>query len=164
MYQGPHRLRAAKSVLPIAALMSLTIGLAGAPALASQSHETGSGGSSSPSDQGDGLSGGSSGSDEHAAGHVYAATNESAAGGNSIVVFDRGSDGRLTQAGTYPTGGSGSGAPAGSGFEQSQNGVILGGQPGADTTQFKDLLFAVNAGSDSITVFRTSTTAVDRDL
>lgn len=72
------------------------------------------------------------------------------------MVFDRGSDGRLTQAGTYPTGGSGSGAPAGSGFEQSQNGVILGGQPGADTTQFKDLLFAVNAGSDSITVFRTS--------
>lgn len=96
----------------------------------------------------------SSESSHSAAGHVYAATNQSAPG-NSIVVFDRGSDGRLTQAGTYPTGGSGSGAPAGSGFEQSQNGLILGGQPGADSTEFKDLLFAVNAGSDSITVFRT---------
>lgn len=88
-------------------------------------------------------------------GHVYAATNRSAPDGNAITVFDRGSNGTLTEAGTYPTGGAGSGAPAGSGFEQSQNGVILGGRPGADQTQFKNLLFAVNAGSDSITVFRT---------
>lgn len=94
------------------------------------------------------------GAPSSAAGHVYASTN--AASGNAVVVFDRGPDGRLTQAGTYPTGGTGSGAPAGSGFEQSQNAVILGGRPGADNTQFKDLLFAVNAGSDSITVFRTS--------
>ena len=36
-------------------------------------------------------------------GVVFVQTNEP--GGNQIDVFDRGSDGRLTLAGTYPTGG-----------------------------------------------------------
>ncbi len=86
------------------------------------------------------------------AGYVYAATNASA--GNVIDVFARGTDGRLTQTATsYPTGGNGSGAPTGSGFEQSQNGLVLGGRPGAETTAHTNLLFAVNAGSNTVSDF-----------
>lgn len=67
-----------------------------------------------------------------ASSYLYAATNS--AGGNSIVVFDRAADGTLSQAGSYPTGGTGSGPPASAGFEQSENGVILGGRAGAENT------------------------------
>lgn len=97
------------------------------------------------------------------AGYVYAATNDG--GGNQIIVLARGDDGRLTTSGSFPTGGNGSGAPAtttgttgtpgaGSGFEQSQNGLVLGGRPGAEVTSHADLLFAVNAGSNTVTVLR----------
>ena len=45
-------------------------------------------------------------------GYVYAATN--AVSGNSVVVFTRASDGSLTMAGSYATGGKGTGAGLGS--------------------------------------------------
>jgi hypothetical protein len=47
---------------------------------------------------------------------VFVQTNESA--GNEIDVFDRGTDGRLTFASSYPTGGAGGVAPGASGRAQ----------------------------------------------
>jgi 6-phosphogluconolactonase (cycloisomerase 2 family) len=75
----------------------------------------------------------------NAPGAVYAITN--AAAGNAVVVYDRAADGSLTPAGTYPTGGTGLGAGLGS-----QGAVIVS----AD----RQFLFAVNAGSDSVSSFR----------
>jgi len=71
-------------------------------------------------------------------GAVYTITND--ANGNEVVVFDRASDGSLSFQGSYSTGGSGSGSGLGS-----QGAVALGG-PG------NRLLFAVNAGSNEISV------------
>lgn len=72
-------------------------------------------------------------------GAVYALTNDPA--GNAVLVWDRAPDGTLTAAGSYATGGLGSGAGLGS-----QGAVILaeGGR----------WLFAVNAGSNEISSFR----------
>ncbi len=78
-------------------------------------------------------------------GAVYAMTNQLL--GNSVVAFYRAPDGALTQAGTFPTGGRGSG-----GFDQSQNALILSGRPGADRAEESNLLFVVNAGSNEISV------------
>lgn len=83
-------------------------------------------------------------------GHVYASTNS--ASGNAVVVYDRAPDGTLTEAQKVSTGGRGSGVPAGGGFEQSQNGLVLGGSLGAEVTPFTSDLFAVNAGSNEISV------------
>jgi 6-phosphogluconolactonase len=58
-----------------------------------------------------------------------------------VVVYKRAKDGSLTQAGSYPTGGLGSGAGLGS-----QDAVIV--------SEDRRLLFAVNAGSNSISSFR----------
>ena len=58
-----------------------------------------------------------------------------------MVVYRRAADGSLTQAGSYPTGGTGSGAGL-----SSQNAVIV--------SDDRRLLFAVNAGSNSISSFR----------
>ena len=73
------------------------------------------------------------------AGAVYAITN--AAAGNSVVTYERGGDGALTAAAAFATGGLGSGAGLGS-----QGAVIV-----SDDQRF---LFAVNAGSNSISSFR----------
>src|SRR5215212_741791 len=73
-----------------------------------------------------------------AAGAVYALTN--AAAGNSVVALDRDSDGTLTAAGTYSTGGLGSGAGLGS-----QGALVL--------SHNNQWLFAVNAGSNDVSVF-----------
>ena len=73
----------------------------------------------------------------HAVGHVYTETNSAA--GNSVAVFDRASDGTLSSAGSVPTGGTGTGAGLGS-----QGAIALRG----------DLLFAVNAGSNDVSVLR----------
>jgi 6-phosphogluconolactonase (cycloisomerase 2 family) len=70
---------------------------------------------------------------------VYTLTN--APGGNAVAVFARAADGTLTPAGPYPTGGNGTGAGLGS-----QGAVILG-NGGHE-------LFAVNAGSDSISYLK----------
>ncbi|HXV34320.1 MAG TPA: beta-propeller fold lactonase family protein [Gaiellaceae bacterium] len=70
---------------------------------------------------------------------VFALTNDPA--GNAVVVYARGGDGSLEPAGAYPTGGAGTGAGLGS-----QGAVIV-----SDDARF---LFAVNAGSNSISSFR----------
>ncbi|MFN8493070.1 MAG: beta-propeller fold lactonase family protein [Caldilineaceae bacterium] len=72
-------------------------------------------------------------------GAVYALSN--AVTGNAVNVYARGADGSLTPAGSFATGGNGSGAGLGS-----QGGVIV-----SDDHQ---RLFAVNAGSNSISSFR----------
>ena len=76
---------------------------------------------------------------DHRAGSVYTLTN--APGGNAVAVFARAADGTLTPDGTFPTGGNGTGANLGS-----QGAVILG-EGGHE-------LFAVNAGSNSISYFK----------
>lgn len=72
-------------------------------------------------------------------GAVYTLTNRP--DGNSVLVYARGADGSLTPAGSYATGGSGTGSGLGS-----QSAVIVSGN--------HSLLFAVNAGSNSISSFR----------
>ncbi|MEY9853295.1 DNA-binding beta-propeller fold protein YncE [Leifsonia sp. EB41] len=64
--------------------------------------------------------------------------------GNAVVAYDRAGDGSLHQAGTYPTGGLG-GALAGSVVDHlaSQGSLVLD----------RGLLYAVNAGSNTVTVF-----------
>ena len=78
-------------------------------------------------------------------GVVFVQTNEP--GGNKIDAFDRGSDGRLNLAGTYPTGGLGGVAAPGTESDHlaSQGSLAL-----ADGRT----LIAVNAGSDTVTSFR----------
>jgi 6-phosphogluconolactonase (cycloisomerase 2 family) len=78
----------------------------------------------------------------HSGGAVYVMSNSS--DGNEVVVFQRDFDGRLTLAGAYATAGFGSGDqidPLGS-----QGSLIL--------SRNHRWLFAVNAGSDDISVFR----------
>lgn len=70
---------------------------------------------------------------------VYTITN--AASGNAVVVYARAADGTLSPAVTYPTGGTGTGASLGS------QGAVALGEDGR-------VLFAVNAGSNDISVFR----------
>jgi 6-phosphogluconolactonase (cycloisomerase 2 family) len=69
-----------------------------------------------------------------------------AAGGNTIVAYDRTPAGTLVQAGSYPTGGDG-GTLAGSVVDHlaSEGSLAYDSEAG--------LLYAVNAGSDTITVF-----------
>ncbi len=76
-----------------------------------------------------------------AAGAVYTETNLS--NGNAVVVFNRTQDGRLfsVNIGAFPTGGRGTGTQLGS-----QGALAID-----DANQF---LFAVNAGSDNISVFK----------
>ncbi|HEY1637176.1 MAG TPA: beta-propeller fold lactonase family protein [Rhizomicrobium sp.] len=79
-----------------------------------------------------------------ATGHVYVLTNQPT--GNAVMVFRRDASGRLTRKGTFASGGNGAGA--GTDPLQSQNPVVL--------NEDGSLLFAVNAGSNSVTVFRVS--------
>jgi 6-phosphogluconolactonase (cycloisomerase 2 family) len=72
-------------------------------------------------------------------GAVYTLSNNPA--GNAVMVFARGADGSLTPAGSYATGGTGTGSGLGS-----QNSIIV-----SDNQKW---LFAVNAGSHSISSFR----------
>lgn len=72
------------------------------------------------------------------AGAVYTMTN--AAGGNEVLAFDRSPDGSLSPAGAFATGGSGSGST----LANAQGALVLSGQ--------QNLLFAVNAGSDQVSV------------
>jgi 6-phosphogluconolactonase len=70
---------------------------------------------------------------------VYALTN--APTGNEVVVYSRSRDGSLTPAGSVSTGGNG-------------NGAGLGSQDAVKVSENGRLLFAVNAGSDSVSSFR----------
>ncbi|MCA1720820.1 MAG: beta-propeller fold lactonase family protein [Actinobacteria bacterium] len=86
-----------------------------------------------------------------ASGDVYAATN--ALTGNAIRTFHRNADGTLKVVGDTATGGAGSGA-----FEQSSNAVVLGGLAGESSPNnlldAEQLLFAVNTGSNTVSVLR----------
>lgn len=74
-------------------------------------------------------------------GAVYFITNSTE---NSVIVFDRAADGTLTFAGSFPTGGAGTGTGGGDPLG-SQGAVVLNAS--------NQLLFAVNAGSNSVTAF-----------
>jgi 6-phosphogluconolactonase (cycloisomerase 2 family) len=77
---------------------------------------------------------------------VFVQTNETS--GNRIVVFDRGSNGSLTQAGSYATGGNGGVAAPGTESDRlaSQGSLVYDAR--------HSLLIAVNAGSDTVTTFK----------
>ncbi len=66
--------------------------------------------------------------------------------GNAVVAYDRADNGTLTQAGTYPTGGSG-GVLTGSVVDH------LASQASLTYDDQHSLLFAVNAGSNTVSVF-----------
>jgi 6-phosphogluconolactonase (cycloisomerase 2 family) len=74
-------------------------------------------------------------------GDVYVMTNQ--AGGNSIMVYHRDSAGALTPVGSFSTGGNG----AGSGVDP------LGSQGALTLSDDQRFLFAVNAGSNSVSLF-----------
>ena len=76
---------------------------------------------------------------------VFVQTNE--LGGNRIAVFDQGADGRLTQAGSYPTGGLGGAALPGTESDH------LASQGSLAYDAGHQLLIAVNAGSDTVSTF-----------
>jgi 6-phosphogluconolactonase len=71
-------------------------------------------------------------------GPVYTSTNSPS--GNAVLAFDRLRDGSLTPAGSFPTGGTGTGGGLGN-----QGAVVLDDR--------RDRLFVVNAGSDQVTSF-----------
>jgi 6-phosphogluconolactonase (cycloisomerase 2 family) len=73
---------------------------------------------------------------------VFVQTNEPT--GNAIVVYDRASNGQLTRAGTYATGGNGGVAAPGTESDH------LGSQGSLVYDAADRLLIAVNAGSDSV--------------
>ena len=77
--------------------------------------------------------------DRAQAGAVYTLSN--AAAGNAVLAFDRAPDGTLTAAGAYSTGGLGTGGGLGS-----QGALVL--------SRDGRFLFAVNAGSDEVSVLR----------
>jgi len=76
-------------------------------------------------------------------GDVYVLTNQPQPTGNAVMVFHRDAAGMLTSAGSFATGGNGTGTGLGS-----QGAALLSGD--------SRLLFAVNAGSNSISVFAVS--------
>lgn len=80
-------------------------------------------------------------------GAVYAMTNK--ADGNEVIVYDRAIDGTLNYSNTYPTGGLGTG-----GDEPFEPVDALGSQSPMILSQGNSFLFAVNAISDTISVFR----------
>jgi 6-phosphogluconolactonase len=76
----------------------------------------------------------------HSGGSLYTQTNDP--NGNTVQRFDRAADGSLTPAGTFAAGGVGLAG--------------LGGRQGAvELSGDGRYLYAVNAGSDSVSVFRT---------
>lgn len=82
---------------------------------------------------------------------VYALTNDGF--NNEVILYHRSEDGTLSRKRRFATGGSGSGV-----FESSTGMLILGSAFGQSSPVNlgggSDLLFAANAGSDSISVFR----------
>ena len=71
-------------------------------------------------------------------GQVFTQTN--GAGGNAVLAFDRAADGHLVAAGTYPTGGLGTGAGLGS--------------QGAVAADGRSRVYAVDAGSGDVAALR----------
>ena len=79
-------------------------------------------------------------------GAVYTQTNSPS--GNAVLAFARGADGSLTAAGTYPTGGMGTGAS-------------LGSQGAVTLSRDGNQLFVVNGGSNSVSAFRVRPDGLD---
>lgn len=81
--------------------------------------------------------------------------------GNFVVAYARRADGGLTEVGRFPTGGKGSGA-----FEDSSNGLVVASSEGEVSPNNYgnegNLLFATNAGSNSITIFRVERNTLTR--
>ena len=111
-------------IAPAAAAL-VTAALAATPALAAPAHLDGAGASDA----------------------VFVQTDNTA--GNAVVAYHRASDGTLTPAGSYPTGGLG-GVLGGSVVDH------LASQGSLGYDQRDGLLFAVNAGSDTVSVFAVS--------
>ena len=88
---------------------------------------------------------GAEGNPDHAAGVVFVQTDNVA--GNQVVAYDRAWDGTLTYAATYDTGGLG-GALNGAKVD------FLASQGSLTYDQAHGLLFAVNAGSNTVSVFK----------
>ncbi|KPV50378.1 hypothetical protein SE17_27300, partial [Kouleothrix aurantiaca] len=80
------------------------------------------------------------------AGAVFALSNSP--NGNAVLIWNRAADGTLTAAGSIPTGGTGTGAG-------------LGSQGALALSANHQWLFAVNAGSDSISAFRVRPAGLD---
>ena len=80
----------------------------------------------------------------HSVGAVFVQTDDPAH--NAVLAFDRSTDGQLTPAGSYATGGKGA---------QLAGAVVdpLASQGSLTLDRSRDLLFAVNGGSDTVTVF-----------
>ena len=74
--------------------------------------------------------------------HVYTLSNQ--VSGNSVVVYNRAANGRLTYSASYATGGTGTGGGLGN-----QDAIIMAGDDNDE-----DVLLAVNAGSNSISSFK----------
>jgi hypothetical protein len=90
------------------------------------------------------LAGPASATPQRAAGAVFVQTDDPS--GNQVVAYDRAPDGSLKQAGSYRTGGLG-GVLDGSVVDH------LASQGSLQLDREHGLLYAVNAGSDTITVF-----------
>lgn len=80
-------------------------------------------------------------------GAVYTLSNQPT--GNSVIVFDRAADGTLTLVGSFPTGGTGTGA--GPTFVLQVD--PLGSQGAIVLSRSKRLLFALSAGSNQVSAF-----------
>ncbi len=94
----------------------------------------------------------SSHGDDHARA-VFVQSDDPA--GNTVVAYQRAADGTLTQTGVYPTGGLG-GILAGSVVDH------LASQGSLAYDAEHELLYAVNAGSDTVTVFSVNGDHLDR--
>src|SRR3954452_16965263 len=93
------------------------------------------------------------GHDSPGAGAVFVQTDDPA--GNTVVAYDRSADGTLTEAGQYATGGLG-GVLTGSVVDH------LTSQGSLALDRAHHSLYAVNAGSDTVTVFDVSGDALNR--
>src|SRR5215218_2642238 len=89
----------------------------------------------------------SRGSSDNSVGAVFTVSNQAA--GNAVIAFSRASDGSLTPAGSFATLGNGTGAGLGS-----QGAVVL--------SEDGQLLFAVNAASNTITSFAVNGASLTR--
>src|SRR4051812_15169879 len=93
------------------------------------------------------LAGPAAGSAIAAPDALFTQTNDPA--GNTVVRYDRAADGQLEAAGSFATGGTGS--------------ATIGGRQGAvELSDDGTALYAVNAGSDSVTAFRTTRSGLQR--
>ncbi|MEU5781506.1 lactonase family protein [Micromonospora lupini] len=128
----------------VALAAALLVGLTGAGTLPGAAFADGG-----PAGNHDERGGG--GNHHDSEGAVFVQTNK--AEGNTIKVYDRDEDGRLSKAGEYETGGLGGftiGAPLDA--LASQGSLVY----------HKGLLFAVNAGSNTVTVFRVDGTRLHK--